>query len=284
MPPRGYEEHRRWGSISRNNDSGKLWILTSQITYLARRRTWHRIYQDNLVFLDNMIRGVARHATRYFRQGDNECVFGYGERQLDSVLVPAFWDIVGQQGSVLTQCPTERHRMRDPLRRAGETTPRKGWVDYRVKQRDTVYVLEIKSAPGNKELRNDDLCAKWNEAQAQLSEVGAKQVVKLGGQSSTLFKTAILFLPIFHNGSRRDLVEDKERSDIRSELRLEGLLRLKPKPDWIACWQLPHTLREPWQDDQAEYWWCSPAVLVLAKLCEKWEKKESGSWVRDGRS
>ena len=280
MLPTGYEVHKRWGSISRNEDSGKLKILTCQITDRVKRKKWHHTYQDNLALLDDMIKSVAKRATDYSRRDENEYVFGYGERQLDSILVPVFWDIVGRrrQGLVLAQCPTERRRMKDPLRKGEKSKAHKGWVDYRVKQRETIYVLEIKFAPSDESLLGNYLSSKWNEARKQLMEIGSKQVGKLGGENSTVFKTAILFIPIFVKESERNLLGHKNTSYIEEQVNLKTLGQLKPKPDWIGCWLLPNDLQEEWQDDQEKYWWHSPAVLVLAKLFGKWEKKDSGSW------
>lgn len=282
MLPMGYEVHRRWGPVSRNGDSGKLKILTRQITGRVKRKKWHRIYQENLVLLDDMVKSVAKRATDYSRRDENEYVFGYGERQLDSILVPAFWDIVGRRcrGLVLVQCPTERERMKDPLRKGERTKAHKGWVDYWVKQRETIYVLEIKFAPSDENLLGNDLSSKWNKARKQLMEISRRQVDKLGGENITVFKTAILFAPIFVKENARNKLVHKDTSYIEEQVNLRALGQLKPKPDWIACWLLPNDLQDEWQDDQEKYWWHSPAVLILARLFEKWERKTSGSWRR----
>lgn len=268
---------RRWGPISRNNDSGKLKILTRQITGGVKRKKWHRTYQDALALLDDMIKNVAKRATDYSWRDENEYVFGYVERQLDSILVPVFWDIVGQRrrGLVLVQCPTERKRLKDPLHEDRES--HKGWVDYRVKQRETIYALEIKFAPSDEGLQGKHLSSKWNEARKQLMSIGSKQIGKLGGENNAVFKTAILFVPIFVKKNESKLLGYKDTSYIEEQVNLRPLGRLKP--DWIACWLLPGDLQEEWHDDQEKYWWHSPAVLVLAKLFGKWEKKDSGSWM-----
>jgi len=288
----GYETHKEWRTIRRNADEGKSTILTQIKSGVKQNKKWKRTYTDNLKILDEMVRHIAIRATDFTRQNWDDYAFGYGERQLDSILVPVFWDIVGRrQGLVLVQYPTKRKAMKYALPEGERQKSRTGWVDYRLRRAKTSYALEIKSVSSSEKLGNKERIIKeWNDALNKLDRICYKKQIKnLGSGSIWLFKSVILFIPVFINARshERERVKVKNVSEIDGLLtkNLEALLgEFKPvstQPDWIACWLLPEDLQEDWQDDtDTDKYWQSPAVLILAKLCEKWEQNDKQRWVK----
>jgi hypothetical protein len=286
----GYQERKPWHAVRRKNDEGRLTILT--LLRGQKTKTWKKIYNSNLQLLDRMVKQVAMHATRFSKQNPDDYVFGYREDQLNSILVPAFWHIVGKRkGLVLIQCPTRRKAMKYALSGKEKPKERVGWADYRLRSLETSYALELKLVSSNEDLGNKGRIIKeWNDAFDKLSRIYYnKQIANLGLESSSLFKSAILFIPIFihANSEELHLLSIKDASEIDTLLtdKLNVLLaEFKPekkRPDWIACWLLPDWLQASWQDDKIQSkHWHTPAVLIFAKLCEKWEKDDKGKWTR----
>jgi hypothetical protein len=275
--PEGYRRHRKWVSIFDKREGELHRLINKDLTKGLLSK-----YKDNLILLDEMVRSIVIHAFNYSRRDQNDYVFGYGERQIDSILVPALWDIVGvRKGVVFVQYPTER---RDPTCIDQKTKPKWGWVDYRVNDGGTIYALEIKLIPSKPELTTNraKIRREWENAISELEKINdSGPIGKLGMADDAIFLTAILFIPIFDSKNEKKQLKTKGRSWVHETIyrNLETILEEcepNPKPDWISCWILPKSLQKPWNDDDGK-WWQSSVILILAKIYAKWEKK-AGSW------
>lgn len=92
--------------------------------------------KDTLRLITELVKKVAKLSTEYYIAGEScEYIFAYSERQLDTILVPAFREIVNWEGSVLVQCPTKRYKMPNPLREKNVSEEHSGWIDYRIRKK-----------------------------------------------------------------------------------------------------------------------------------------------------
>jgi hypothetical protein len=277
-----YNIRRQFRKIS-NRDEGKLKILV--------KKEIEKKGRDYLILFDDLAKGLAKWAAKYSNHDSDDYIFGYFERQLDSILVPIFWDIVDpKNGVVMTQHPTKRKSKYYTKPGKSKLKLRSGWIDYRLRSDNKVFVVEIKLASSNehldtknKTLGNNDIYVKWRSAKYQLANCSKKSINDLGRGGTKLFKTSILFIPIYVKMKSSDKESKKyDKSCIETQLfyHLDKLIqRIKKQtpPDWIAYWSVPDFLSAEWQDDEDDnIFWKTPGVLVFAKTYEKWNKSKTG--------
>lgn len=175
----------------------------------------------------------AKQSRSYFnKSGDH--VFSYGERQLHSVLFPAFFlsaDLVFLEPQIL----------RKP--RGGESGS--GWMDYLIRDRGTIMLFEVKH--GFHQVMstrlNKPAIGRWKTAvRRQLNSVRRKEVRRhVVKERDKLLKIALYIIPSWIFRKNKDQLDEhvkREQSAIDEDHDRIGE-SLKPKPNWSAYWIPP---------------------------------------------
>lgn len=208
-------------------------------------------------FLQKMTKQFVRHSQEYYRALKDQ-PFAYRERQLHTVLFPA---VSKSSSSAFLELPVTRHP------RGG--VPASGWVDYWARERQTVFLIEVKHgfhAFGSGRLRKNS-GALWAAGSAQLMSLRAKEIRDQAFlDSDKIVLVMLLFVPtwIFRRtktrmksalkSSRQSILNDHE--DVRKCLS-------RPAPSWSACWSVPEKMR---MAEGSAGWYRYDAVHIFAKV------------------
>lgn len=216
--------------------------------------------------LNDLVKEFAKENERFYsmtgeRAKDRDILLDYDERQVNSVLLPAFRSVKGVSMVV----------MQHPVKRTVKRKDKRGWIDYWVDYHDSVIVLEFKytkcvSLDSSERIQNG-----WKDAICQLESIGKDEEKFLKWKRRKLFKICLSIVSIKQQQSKlarsknRDLAKPRGTAYIESKLdQIDRLMGGLKELTWAACWVLHRKLQEPFKDEESNYW-NYPAVLFFAR-------------------
>jgi len=210
-------------------------------------------------FLRSTVNNFAKQAANYMNIL-TEAPFIYSEKQLHSVLAPAFSQF------------TEAFLMEAPVKRKWSAIKELnhvdsyGWLDYWCYYRTLEYFIEIKHGfisirTGKIKEFNKET---WVEANRQLEVVEGGALIE-DSNSRGVFPIALQIMPIFEtaNNSNPKYIYDEEHKE---KVVMDCLNSLSPRPNWSALWSIDKELAGPYKyTSRTEYY---PGVLFIARVLD----------------
>lgn len=203
-------------------------------------------------FLAQVVEEFAQVSSQYFRLS-GELPFTYGERQINSALLPAIAKVAE---AALAEMPVPRKIKR----RTGY-----GWADYWAFYESVDFLIEVKHgwhAVTRHRLRKATVEA-WHSLSQQLSSLPSE--IKAYTLTDQPLKMALLVVPCYQGSKYAENLQSLDRDDtvelfdfIQNELD-------KPIPNWRGLWHLHQELQEPFSldDDGHELY---PCVAFMAYI------------------
>ncbi len=223
---------------------------------------------------------LAKENVKFFKQTNKEDIFfEYGERQMDSALLPAFRDA----GTTIVL-------VQHPVRRGLKKKAKSGWLDYWVDYKRDAFAFEVKfaSISALSPFLRKAPCQKWDDAVDALARIEDREEIGLlGWRSETLHKVCLMVLPLKRRESAAREMKRKAwgQEELKKVLKLDKfLIHLKGRPCWAAIWLTPEWIQtrpfsDEWKGDASNVThWNYPAMLLLARVVETWKKDTKGNW------
>ncbi len=165
-----------------------------------------------------------------------EFPFTYSERQLNSVLLPAFVD---NSDSVFLEQPVSRKKRRHK--------PTTGRLDYWIAYGDTVFLVELKHSWGVMESPriNEITKKKWKDGISQIRSMKKSDVTDISIKGDKVIKMVLMIMP-FYVSTTKDKKSLKRYNikDIEKKHKTT-LSDLNPEPHWSLTWYLHDKLQKP---------------------------------------
>jgi len=186
--------------------------------------------------------------------------FADRERQLHSLLLPAFADIaeiVYAEQSI--------------NRRIGKRKQSFGFLDYWIVHRDVGFIVEVKKASGA--IRQEKIVKKstqqiWGEAVDQADAVNFEEIRNVHSSLGKIFRVSLLVLPLYKGSSNKESLTPMDTTTILPSLD-SAMNGLDPTPNWAALWWLSLSSQEPVYYNDGKWFESYPAVLFLARISSR---------------
>lgn len=212
-------------------------------------------------FLSDSSKEFIKLCAKYYDEVQADFPFIYGERQLNSGLLPAFSKI---SDATLTEQLVYRNK---------KNILNSGRLDYWILYKSNIILVETKhswaaldSMTIRKETRD-----KWNDAVKQIPNIPQSELKDLSDPGRNLFKMAYMVVPFYK--SSNDL-EKLANINIDCDSLVENLVeKLNPNPNWIFAWELNrNNYLKPIEcdDNRFEIY----QVVVILALVENYEMGE----------
>ena len=188
--------------------------------------------EKTVEFLNETLSKFAEVSTWIF-DTTGDFAFAYKEKQLSSVLLPAFFSL---GYGAIQEVPTRRKE------RGQESSH--GWLDYWVQKDDElVYLIEVKHGLQllNASITKDSL-DKLNDSVSQLKKIRKDEVKKLSIVETTkTTKISLLVLPVWSTIHNEDIAEEDDPKIDKSELEATARNIVEEVSDisWLGIWSMP---------------------------------------------
>jgi len=180
--------------------------------------------------------------SRHFHDVVHRLPFVFGEKSLNSVLLPSLGD---HAGAVTTEYPIRRGSRR---RDSGF-----GFLDYWVFHHGRLLLVEVKQAWVNPSTRSvtDRIRWNWRSAIGQTDSIPLSNIRQdlddIGLNTSKVFRVPLLIAPFLSTSSDDELLEYEQRMLLYRHEILRN--ELTPRPNFSALWLLKRNLQGPYP------WW-----------------------------
>lgn len=216
-------------------------------------------------FLLQMMEEFAKVSTRAFDAMGN-FPFAYKERQLSSILLPAFYNL---GCSAIQEAPTRR---REP----GEECSA-GWLDYWVqKEKKWVYLIEVKHGWqffGG--CVTKDTLNKIESSLKQLDQINGDALERLSEVEST-FKMSLMVLPMYR-GIPKGVGEEYEYQEFVTSLDevdefignafMEKIFEATQESiSWVGVWSLPSRMQYIFPRGDTSGFEAYPGIIFVATI------------------
>jgi hypothetical protein len=171
--------------------------------------------------LRESIKCMAKEVHNYF-QVMKELPFNYGERQIHTVLFPAFKETA------------EIVFLEQPIMRRISNEDKNGWLDYWISHRKATYLIEIKHSffsVGTKNLTKNST-SKWENGILQIQSIKKKEAKKMAQGNGEIVRILMMIMPFRKRSSDKTeliRVEKEEIFTIFSEHVIEKFKTIKGK-------------------------------------------------------
>ncbi len=175
-------------------------------------------------FLKKMVEEFGKSAAKFI-DFNGYPAFAHSERQLHSILAPAFSKMTD---TFLMEVPVRR----DWSKHEEQGENKVGWIDYCCEYRNIAFLIELKHdfISYNSGKITSKLKSKWIEADKQIKVV-EKEAEKKSEWSKGVFRVSLTIAPyVVKADEENKVVWDDLHKLIREEL--------NPKPNWIGFWKL----------------------------------------------
>ena len=205
-------------------------------------------------FLSDSSMEFIKLCAKYHDEVHAEFPFIYGERQLNSGLLPAFSKI---SDATLAEQPVYRRKKKKNILNSGR-------LDYWILYKSNIILVETKhgwAALDSKTIRKETL-DKWNDAIKQIRNIPQSELEELNPSEKNLFKMAYMVVPFYKASNDPDKLKNIK---IDRDFLVENLVEnLTPNPNWFFVWQLNRkNYLEPIECDDNRFE-IYPMVVILA--------------------
>jgi len=179
-------------------------------------------------FLSESSMEFIKLCAKYYDEVKAEFPFIHGERQLNSVLLPAF-SIVSN--ATLAEQPVYRRKKKTNILNSGR-------LDYWVLYKSNIILAETKhgwAALDSKTVRKESR-DKWNDAVIQIQNIPQSELRDLSDPDRNLFNMAYMVVPFYKSSNDSEKLANIK---IDSDFLVENLVvNLIPRPNRIFAWEL----------------------------------------------
>ncbi|AMD00624.1 hypothetical protein [Halomonas chromatireducens] len=209
--------------------------------------------------LDEVAQEFAKVSTQVF-DTIGDFVFSYGERQLSSIFLPAFYNL---GFGAMQEVPTRRKEL-------GESCSA-GWLDYWVQKEDRwVYLIEAKHSwqlfEGSV---TQDAHAKINASVEQLNRINGEELENLSFVDST-YKISMVVLPIYRNLLKGVAAQEGDECPVSAadmDRFVGAAARSLPScVSWVGAWVLPDRMQYAFSGNSFSGLRTFPGVLFLVSV------------------
>lgn len=187
-------------------------------------------------------------------------VFSYGEKQLSSILLPAFYNL---GFGAMQEVPTRRKEV-------GEACSA-GWLDYWVQKEDKwVYLIEAKHGwqlCGRK--LTQDTRSKIDASLDQLGRINGEELENLSVVDNT-YKISMVVLPMYRNLPKDVASQENDECPVAAEEMDEFLdLVTSDCPEcvsWVGAWMLPPRMQYAFSGTSFSGLRTFPGVIFIASV------------------
>lgn len=184
-------------------------------------------------------------------------LFVYGERQINSVVLPAIYEI---SDAVFVEQPITRLKNRKTKEEGS------GLIDFWVMYGRNVFLIEMKHAwMSSKTIdKRQDLENKWINVNEQINEITDAQAKELAYGKLKPLKISILVAPLYESSKDEKKLVPKVKEDL-TEI-IDEFNSLVPKPNFLSVWNLPAKMQGPYEyDDYSELY---SNVVLAARVVQ----------------
>ncbi|MGM0580729.1 MAG: hypothetical protein ACQETL_08615 [Bacteroidota bacterium] len=212
--------------------------------------------------LDEMVKEFARYSANFIDKV-YEAPFIYKEKQLNSILAPAFANV---SDAFLLEHPITREWA---LHKKDQSLPHIGWVDYWVRNKDFDYYIELKH--GYDTYQTETVRKKsvdnWQFMNnSQLKNI-QKEVKNWSSEMNGAFLISLHIITIYDYGKYAGMDWESYPEDELKWIQKNYFNNFKkPSPNWSALWMLHDNLvqNSAWEEEtHCEFY---PGVLFLSKI------------------
>ena len=183
-----------------------------------------------------------------------ELPFNYGERQIHTVLFPAF----KKTAKIVF--------LEQPIKRKISNEDKIGWLDYWISHRKATYLIEIKHSFFSVKTKNLKDKSKWEKGIKQIQSITEKQAKELAhGNNDEIFRVLMMIIPFRNHSSDITKLTRVEKEDIFTIFSEDVIEELPKKPNWAAIWYLDDEINiEKYEKEKwFEYF---PALSILCYI------------------
>ena len=205
--------------------------------------------------LRESIKCMAKEVKNYF-QVMKELPFNYGERQIHTVLFPAF----KKTAKIVF--------LEQPIKRKILAKEHNGWLDYWISHRKATYLVEIKHSFFSVKTKNltEKSKSKWEKGIEQIQSITEKEAKELAhGDNDEIFRVLMMIIPFRNHSSDITKLTRVEKEDIFTIFSEDVIEELPKKPNWAAIWYLDDEINiEKYEKEKwFEYF---PALSILCYI------------------
>jgi len=212
--------------------------------------------------LDNMVVEFAKYSAKFI-ENVNEAPFIYKEKQLNSILAPAFANVTD---AFLLEHPIQREWA---LHKKDQSLPYMGWIDYWVRNQGYDYYIELKHGMDAylTETVRKEAVNNWQFMNnSQLKNI-KNQIKDWSSEASGTFLISLHVMSIYDYGKYAGMDWESYPESELKWIQNNYFTKFKnPSPNWSALWMLHDNLvqNSAWEDEtHCEFY---PGVLFLSKI------------------
>lgn len=190
-------------------------------------------------FIENLFYDMAKHCTKYDNDSFSDMPYTYGERQLDSILLPSLSKLC--KSMVFTEYPV----IRQCKNRKFNVDKSNGWLDYWCIYKGYSFIIELKHSYDcftTPKTRENTVIKPWIKMNEQLDSL-EKALREFGEKTRGVIRIGLHIITSYSDKIPDDQLLKRFNDNIPKtfERLQKDLGKQYPslKPDLIICWTIP---------------------------------------------
>ena len=210
--------------------------------FLAQSNNKEEYYTIGKSFILDLLNGMCKLSIKYFKHNFIDLPYIYGERQLDSIILPTLSNICN--GAVLAELPIKRNC----FLKNHEIENSSGRIDYWCIYKDYSIVLEIKhsfDAYNTNKTREKKVIKKWEYMTIdQLQSIQKDIKLRCEEETNGIIRLGLHFITSYSDKQPDEIEISNYKKSLPNiiERLQKDVSKKKPKlttPDYMACWVIP---------------------------------------------